>query len=62
MRQGLLPGREQVNAPVPEGHAGLKDYERGTTRFLGETGHWHALPNGGRRWIKGPASACQVKR
>jgi hypothetical protein len=46
-------------------HAALQPYERGTTRFLGETGHWHAVwsPHGehtGRQWVRGRVEACPI--
>ena len=44
------------------GHEDLKEYERGTTTFLGEVGHWHATEIGGRQWIKVPASECPAVR
>ena len=49
-------------------HEALFDYERGTQTFLGELGHWHAVPNShgataGRQWVKGRVEDCQaVKR
>jgi ribosomal protein L36 len=49
-------------------HEALFDYERGTQTFLGELGHWHAVPNShgeraGRMWVKGRVEDCQaVKR
>ena len=51
------------SVPKPErkvpvtGHEGLKEYERGTRKFLNEVGHWHA--DGERRtWIRGPVAEC----
>jgi hypothetical protein len=48
-------------------HAGLYDYERGTQTFLGELGHWHAVPNShgetaGRQWVKGRVEDCQAAK
>ena len=46
-------------------HKALYDYERGTQTFLGELGHWHAVPNShgeraGRTWVKGRVEDCQA--
>ena len=50
-------------ARVPVGHAGLAEHERGTTRWIGEVGHWHSTETGGRQWVKGPVASCDlVKR
>ncbi len=46
-------------------HEDLYDYERGTQTFLGELGHWHAVPNShgetaGRQWVKGRVEDCRA--
>jgi hypothetical protein len=46
-------------------HTALQPYERGTTRFLGETGHWHAVwsphgPHTGRQWVRGRVEDCKA--
>jgi hypothetical protein len=52
----VLPVPERV----PVGHAGLAPHERGTTRWIGQTGHWHSTEIGGRRWVPGPVAACEI--
>jgi hypothetical protein len=52
------PTEATTKQPAVSVHEGLKDYERGTTTWIGQVGHWHVIENGGRRWIKGPVTAC----